>query len=269
MSPENLIDKAAQIVAKAKRLVAFTGSGVSAESGIATFRDPGGIWDRFDPDLFRTSGVFLSLLSQKQDQLKALLEELLQTFEKAKPNPGHLALVELERLKILRSVITQNIDNIHREAGNTHIIELHGNIYRFRCLVCHSKQSMEKGKFLEWLRKIVHGGQSFELSSLVELLPKCRCGNPTRNDVVMFGEPVQEMNKAIDEAKTCDVMLVLGTSGVVYPAAILPQEAKKRDAKIIDVNPAGSSFVSIADVVIKEKSGVALPKIIEGVKKII
>ncbi|MCK4362804.1 MAG: NAD-dependent protein deacylase, partial [Dehalococcoidia bacterium] len=117
------LQQVASIIASARNLVAFTGSGISAESGIPTFRDPGGLWDRYDPDKLGTEGV--ATLGKITVEGRAFFQEMVDTLERARPNPGHLALAELERMGILSSVITQNIDNLHWEAGNTTIIEVH------------------------------------------------------------------------------------------------------------------------------------------------
>lgn len=255
----------ASIIAKARNLVAFTGAGVSAESGIPTFRDPGGLWDRFDPDQLGTGGDFLSLLARLSGEGRQLLQQMLTTFEQAKPNPGHLALAELERLGILRSVITQNVDNLHWEAGNTKVIEVHGNLYRFRCLVCGRRMKLTKEDLLSLMRRII-GMEELDMSRLVSLIPRCQCGGMTRIDAVGFGEPVQDFPEAEREASTCDVMLVLGTSGVVIPAAFLPGYAKGAGAKVIEINATGSYFPQIADFEIVEKTGEALPQIVEAVR---
>jgi len=259
------LPEVASIIAGAKKLVAFTGAGVSAESGIPTFRDPGGLWDRFDPDQLGTTGDLLSLLSMLSGAGREFLQGMLTTFEQAKPNPGHLALAELERLGILRSVITQNVDNLHWEAGNTKVIEVHGNLYRFRCLVCGRKFKLSKEELLSLMRKITEL-EELDVQNLTHLIPKCQCGGLTRIDAVGFGEPVQDFPKAEHEARTCDVMLVLGTSGVVIPAAFLPGYAKDAGARVIEINATGSYFPQVADFEIIGKTGEALPKIVEAVR---
>ena len=265
---EEQIHDVASIIARAKNLVAFTGAGVSEESGIPTFRDPGGLWDRFDPDQLATGGGTLSMLSGLSGVGREFLREMLTTFEQAKPNPGHLALSELERLGIIRSVITQNVDNLHWEAGNTRVIEVHGNLYRFRCLVCGRTFKLAKEELLAIMRRIVEM-EELDIASLSRLIPKCQCGGQTRPDVVNFGEPVQDFPQAEDEARSCDVMLALGTSGVVTPAAFLPGYAKRVGATVIEINATGSYFPQIADFTILEKTGEALPRIVEAVRGIL
>lgn len=265
---EGQLNEVASILAGAKNLVAFTGAGVSEESGIPTFRDPGGLWDRFDPDQLGTGGDLLSLVSSLSGEGRQFLQEMLTTFEQAKPNPGHLALAKLEQLGILRSVITQNVDNLHWEAGNTKVIEVHGNLYRFRCLACGRRIKLAKEELLSLMRRIVEM-EELDLSSLASLIPKCQCGGITRIDAVGFGEPVQDFPEAEREASTCDVMLVLGTSGVVIPAAFLPGYAKSAGAKVIEINATGSYFPQVADFEIVEKTGEALPAIVEAARGMI
>jgi len=254
------LDQVASIIASARNLVAFTGAGMSAESGIPTFRDPGGLWDRYDPDQLGTDGV--ATLGKITEQGRAFFQEMVATLERAKPNPGHLALAELERMGILRSVITQNIDNLHWEAGNTAVIEVHGNFYRLRCLTCGHTFKLKKGEELPSMAKQmaeIKGQDTLELS---QLMPKCQCGGLTRFDVVHFGEPVQDFPEAEHAAQSCDVMLALGTSGVVTPAALLPGYAKRAGAKVIEINATGSYFPQIADYAIVAKTGEALPEIV-------
>jgi NAD-dependent deacetylase len=261
------IQKAAEILSQAKSAVIFSGAGMSAESGIATFRDPGGLWDRFDPAEVGTAAGIMSLLSEGGDTIREIIREVVETFKLARPNAGHLALAELERMGMVRSVITQNIDNLHREAGSTRVFEVHGNLYRFRCLNCENKFFVDRSDFLERLGDIARGSGPLSLEGIMERVPRCSCGGVSRPDVVMFGESVQELGEAIFEAHQSDVMLILGTSGVVYPAAMVPQEARKAGAVLIEINPTEVVFASKNDVYIREKAAVALPLIVEEVKK--
>ena len=261
------LQQVASIIASARNLVAFTGSGISAESGIPTFRDPGGLWDRYDPDKLGTEGV--ATLGKITVEGRAFFQEMVDTLERARPNPGHLALAELERMGILSSVITQNIDNLHWEAGNTTIIEVHGNLYRLRCLTCGRTFMLKKGEDLPaMVQRLAEVNQQDSLE-LAGLMPKCQCGGLTRFDVVHFGEPVQDFPQAERAAQACDVMLAVGTSGVVTPAALLPGYAKGAGATVIEVNATGSYFSSIDDFTIVEKAGDALPRIVAAVRGIL
>ena len=260
--------QAAEIIAAGKKVVAFSGAGMSAESGIPTFRDPGGIWDQFDPEEVGTATGLVETALRNPAVIRRFLTEALDTFERSSPNLGHLGLAELERLGKLRVVITQNIDNLHREAGNTHVIEVHGNVYRARCLACGRKQLVDRTLIHQRLRALLNQ-ESFDLIALAGVFPQCLCGSATRPDVVMFGEPVQQLHEAYAEAATCDVMIVLGTSGAVYPAAALPHEASQHGAKLIEINPTENCFHPITDIFIQEKTGEGMPKLVAMVKELL
>jgi NAD-dependent deacetylase len=268
MVEDKLITEAASLIAKTKYLVAFSGSGMSEESGIPTFRDPGGLWDRYDPYELGGGDVFSTLMSGSGPPGSAVsfVSEMVAVMERAHPNPGHLALAELERMGILRSVITQNIDNLHREAGNSVVIEVHGNVFRLACLGCGSKRLMEREEFLVEGKKLVELLERADMAGLLELASRCPCGGISRPDVVGFGEPVQDMPLAIKEAKNCDLFLILGTSGTVYPAASLPAYAKRAGAMLIEINASGCYFPDLVDLEIIGKTGDVLPRIVERVK---
>jgi NAD-dependent deacetylase len=263
MNLEALVQKAAESIRGTRTLVAFSGAGMSAESGIPTFRDPGGIWDRFDPEEIGTGPGLLNALTRIPDKIRELINDTIHTFSGASPNPGHLALSTLEAMGILRSIITQNVDNLHGEAGNTRVIEIHGNLYRHRCLACGLKNTFAKTDLFTRVLDALQQIRTLELSAIMRLLPQCRCGSPMRPDVVMFGEAVQGLPEAFHEAETCEVMLVLGTSGVVFPASTLPERAKSAGAKVIEINPGLSSYRGIADILIQAKTGEALPLIVQ------
>jgi len=264
----SLYEDAARIIARAKNLVAFTGAGISAESGIPTFRDPGGIWDQFDPTEVGTTGGFLAMISRKPERIRVFLKQTMETFERAGPNPGHKGLVELEKMGILRSVVTQNIDDLHGIAGNKQVFEVHGNLYRRRCMGCGRAEKSGRDELISKLRTALQT-EPFEIGALAsEIFKRCDCGGMMRIDVVMFGEPVQELAESYHEASQCDVMLVLGTSGVVYPAAGVPIEAKRKGAKLIEINPNMNAFASMTDIYIREKSGDAMPRIVDLVREL-
>jgi NAD-dependent deacetylase len=259
---------AAILLAKATSAVAFCGSGVSAESGISTFRDPGGIWERIDPIEAGTSGGLITSLAKNPGPLMQIFMELLNAFEHAECNPGHSVLADLEKMGVLETVITQNVDNLQDEAGSNNIIELHGNLFRMVCLSCGKKIKFDRKPFVGGLKeKIIHLND-YSLASLVTLAPTCDvCNSIMRPDIVMFGEAVQDLPRAFEAGFNCDVMLVLGTSGTVYPAAELPFEAKRKGAAIIVINPNENAFDAITDVYIPMKTGEALPGILNKLKK--
>ena len=260
------IREAARIIAQKGQVVAFSGSGVSQESGIPTFRDPGGLWDRFEPG---ASGGIMGVVSAFPEKAPDILEELLDTFREARPNPGHLALAELEKLGLLRSVITQNIDNLHQEAGSAVVFELHGSVYRLRCLGCGRKELRDRDVFLEQFAELIAEMRRGGITNIFSLMRRCECGGLFRPDFVAFGEAVQELPEAVDAAKSCRVMLVLGTSGVVYPAASLPGYARDAGATIIEVNPKKSALTHLADYFLQGPSGELLPRLSEEVRRIL
>lgn len=269
MSEEELMNEAASIVGESRKLVAFSGAGVSEESGIPTFRDPGGLWDRFDPMELGGGDIFTALISGVSVSGAAadFVAEMLRVLEKAPPNAGHYALGELEKMGILRSVITQNIDNLHREGGSTRVIEVHGSLFRLACMVCANRMQLVREELLALGRDLVELMLKGDLQAIVRLVSRCtKCGGPCRLDVVGFGEPVQDMGLAMSEAKEADVLLILGTSGMVYPAAYIPEHAKKGGARIIEINATGTYFPDLADVGIVGKAGEVLPLIVERAK---
>lgn len=262
------IEYAAELVSAAGNLVAFTGAGVSQESGIPTFRDPGGLWDRYDPMELGTGDIFSELMSGRiNDATIGFMSEILSCFETAAPNPAHLALGELQKMGILRSVITQNIDDLHREAGNTRVIEVHGNLQRLVCLKCGNKYPLDREEFLSVGHELILSLQAGNLAGVVELVSRCYCGGMCRLDVVGFGEPVQDMLRAAQESRSCDVMLILGTSGVVWPAASLPGQAKSAGAKLVEINATECCFPDLVEVGIIGRAGEVMPMILELVRR--
>ncbi len=263
------LEKAAAIISSSGRLVAFTGAGVSEESGIPTFRDPGGLWDRFDPYELGGGDVFAALARGSGFTHRAadFLEEMIEVMERAEPNPGHRALVELERMGILRSVITQNIDDLHGRAGNSRVIEVHGNAYRMLCLYCGRRFMMEKEELFRLGRDVVRMLRKEDLAGVIARISLCECGGPCRLDVVGFGEPVQRMGEAIHEARTCDCLLILGTSGEVFPANTIPSRAREAGARVIEINATKCCFPGLVDVGIVGKTGAVLPRIVEMVSR--
>jgi NAD-dependent deacetylase len=275
---QELIQRAAQEIIRARKVVAFTGAGISAESGIPTFRDPGGIWDHYDVNKFGTIQGMMKALSERPEEMLNMLKELLQTFKKAEPNPGHLALAELEKMGFINSVITQNGDNLHQDAGNTKVIELHGNIYRFRCMSggrrffprigrCKWKTKLSKSELESIFEKMVQKPEEFNMKNILNFLPKCNlCGGAMRPDVVAFGESVQNFDEAEAESRSCELMLAIGTSAVVYPAARLPEIVKRSGAKVVEINPQHTTLTRFADYFIPGRAGQVMPLVVKEVK---
>ena len=253
MDWERAVERAAELILSSSYVTALTGAGVSVESGIPPFRGPGGLWTRFGEPPMDGYQRFLADPKKWWEERIRRLEtgELTQTIFKAKPNPGHYALAELERLGILKALITQNIDDLHNKAGSRNVLEIHGNIYKLRCLNCLSRFPLE----------------GFDLS---ELPPRCpNCGGLVKSDTVMFGEPIPRdvLNRCLEEAERSDCMLVIGTSAVVYPAAGLPLIVKRNGGVLIEVNPNETELSYLCDVIIRAPSGKALPRLVEEVKR--
>ncbi|MFH0765238.1 MAG: NAD-dependent protein deacetylase, partial [Calditrichota bacterium] len=231
-----------QMLNAAKSIVAFTGAGISAESGIPTFRGVGGLWTQYDPEKAVSIEYFRRDPSYYWQFFRDVRHDLMI---KAQPNAAHLALVELERRGKLRAVITQNIDGLHHSAGSKTVLELHGNTRRFYCVRCRKPFTIE---------------QAWEMLQ-TKLPPECdKCGGVLRPDVVLFGEflPEDVVHAAETEASTCDLMLVVGSSLVVYPAANLPYLAKRSGAQLVIINIDPTPLDCIADLVLHTAAGEAL-----------
>jgi NAD-dependent deacetylase len=249
MVDEELIKKAARDIVSARKVVALTGAGISVESGIAPFRGKGGLWEKYDPEEYANISTFRKNPQKSWTMLKGMLE----VIKRAKPNAGHLSLAKLEKLGKLHCIITQNVDGLHQEAGNTDVIEFHGNNRWFVCLGCGKRYKVTE----------------YEVR---EIPPKCECGGLLKPDAVFFGEPIppDALRRSQEESTSCDVMLAIGTSAVVYPAASMPSIAKRAGATVIEINPEPTSLTGIvSDYIVEGKAGEVLPPIVEEVEKIL
>ena len=243
------LDRAAKAIAGAHRLVALTGAGISAESGVPTFRGPGGLWRQFRPEDLANLDAF--------NRNPALVWEWYlwrrQRIAEVRPNPGHDCLARLERRLPMLTLVTQNVDGLHRQAGSARIVELHGNIWRSVC-------AARCGVVVDaspWTNR----SEPALLAPAPQQVPRCACGSMMRPDVVWFGESLdaEVLGDAIDAAEAADVMLVIGTSGLVYPAAGLPDLARRGGATIIEINVEPTPLSDSADIVLRGPSGVVLP----------
>lgn len=230
---EDLLEKLRQ----ANFVVVLTGAGVSAESGIPTFRGKDGLWKNYRAEELATPYAF----NNNPQLVWEFYEWRREIIRKASPNPAHYAIAELERVVKKFLLITQNVDNLHRLAGSQNIIELHGNIFRNRCSDC--------SKIYQDIGPTPHP-------------PKCECGGLLRPDVVWFGESIPQIGEAFARSSECDLMLVIGTSGIVEPAASLPFYAKQAGAFIIEINLSETPITAIADRSLFGKAGEILPQII-------
>ncbi len=252
MNVRELVERAAKILVKGKYVIAFTGAGVSTESGIPDFRGPQGLWRRIDPEKFTVS-YFVT----NPDEVWELFTEYFLAHKGVEPNRAHIALAELEKLGIVRTLITQNVDGLHQMAGSRNVIELHGNLREAVCISCGYRMSLEEA--LKEFRK-------------TGVAPRCpRCGGLLKPNVVFFGEPLPygALRLAFEEAEKADVVLVVGSSLVVTPAAYIPLRAKEAGAKLIIINLGETAMDHLADVKIDGKAGEILGEILEKVKQII
>jgi NAD-dependent deacetylase len=251
------VDVAAEILFSARKGVAFTGAGISAESGISTYRDKGGLWDRYG------SQGMLNVLAKHPDKAQEILGGFFSALEAARPNAAHLALARLEEMGHLTAVITQNVDGLHRESGCRTVHELHGNLFRLRCTSCGKKQKLAREAMFEMSRSALAQVSEFSLAAFAQAFPRCECGGLTRLDFVSFGESVQALPEATAAAEGCDVMLIVGTSGLVYPAAALPGFAKSGGARLLEINWKESELTPACELSIRAQAADVLPRIME------
>jgi NAD-dependent deacetylase len=243
------LDAVAGMIGDAKRLVVFTGAGVSTESGIPDFRSPGGIWTKFDPDDF-TIDKFIKSEETRRKQWDILLSGGIMTD--ARPNRAHLAIAELERIDKLDCVITQNIDSLHLKAGNSHekVYEVHGHARTVHCLDCQTSYPI---------------GEIIRENPGMKEVPVCRrCGGILKPDVVFFGEslPYDLLQRAMEHSGRSDLFIVVGSSLVVYPAASMPEYAKEGGAKLVIINLTSTPYDKQADVVVHCSAGEGMERII-------
>ena len=251
---ETLADKVTDLIISAKRIVVFTGAGISTDSGIPDFRSPGGLWDRFDPDDF-TYQKFISDPNSRRKQWQLLWKERL-TGE-VKPNPAHYAIAELDRLGKLDCVITQNVDNLHQKAGvpADKVFELHGNMQWVICLSCRRRYPLEQIK-----ARLDEG----------EEVPDCEvCHGILKPDIVLFGEilPEKVLTEATFRSYNCDLFIVIGSTLIVYPAALMPSYATDAGAKLVIINLSPTPMDRQATVLIRDRAGETMAKVIQKVAK--
>ncbi len=233
---------AARAIKKANRVVAFTGAGISVESGIPPFRGKGGLWSKYDP-IFLHIGYFHN---HPLESWKLIKEIFYDFFGRAKPNAAHYALAAMEHNGLLQAIITQNIDNLHQEAGSKTVYEFHGTSQQLVCVHCAKKYHVSK-------------------IDLEHLPPLCTdCGHLLKPDFVFFGEPIPETTNSLSfrEAEIADIFILIGTTGEIMPASMIPNLAKKRRATIIEVNPNETNYThGITDMFLQDKATEAMIKL--------
>ena len=247
---EDLIKKAAKDLAASKDVVALTGAGISVESKIPPFRGKGGLWEKIDPMEY----AHVDALKKNPTKVwNVLLKDMKEIIDKAIPNDAHKGLARLEELGILKTIITQNIDGLHQMAGNTDVIEFHGTYAWHRCMDCKNRCKSSR-------------------IDLTNIPPLCDCGGIYRPEVVFFGEiiPPEHLWRSRQLASDCDLMLVIGTSATVQPAALMPHIAKKSGSKVIEINPEETPLTgSISDYLILGKAGEVMSSIITELERLL
>jgi len=240
--------KAAKIIKNAERCVAFTGAGISVESGIPPFRGENGLWNKYDPMVFDIQ-YFHENTRHSWEVFREIFYDL---FGQVQPNTAHYALAELEEKNIIKAVITQNVDNLHVQAGSRNIHEFHGSLKKLICLGCRRSYMVSK-------------------IDLKILPPSCsRCGGVLKPDVIFFGEAIPEpaKNNSFNETTRADCFILIGTTGTVAPANMIPAAAKANGAKIIEINPFPSEYTpSVTDVFLQNKACEAMEKLMEELDK--
>jgi NAD-dependent deacetylase len=233
----------AEIIRRHPRVVALTGAGISVESGVPSFRGVGGLWDRYDPLEY----AHIQAFRRNPAKVWQLLIEMDETISRARPNPAHLALAELEARGKLRGIITQNVDNLHQAAGSRRVVEFHGNAMHFSCDSCRTHYPRES---LDFSHPPLY----------------CHCGGLIRPDVVFFGEPIPAaaQTEAQELAQHCDLLLVIGTSGEVAPASYIPAMAREWNALIVENNlePTRLTY-TLAHHFLAGPAGVLLPQVLK------
>lgn len=240
-------EKIAQMIQKSNLTVVLTGAGISTESGIPDFRSPNtGLWEKIDP----MEALSTDVLYRNPKKFYEQGFKILKDMKGAKPNKAHALLAIMEKEGLISYLITQNIDNLHYDAGSKNIIEVHGNIRTGHCIKCGRQCD-----FSAIEEKVAKG----------EIPPKCICGGMIRPDVVLFGDNLPDcFNKALDISKRCDLMIVIGSSLQVAPVNYLPSLAKK----LVIINIGETMYDKRADVLYKEKASTALEKIYDCIQEI-
>jgi NAD-dependent deacetylase len=242
--------KAAHMVLAAHYPIALSGAGMSVESGIPPFRGPGGLWTKHGEPPMNGYEIFLADPKKAwEDRIRRQNDELWGPLKVAKPNTGHIALAELEAIGVLRFLITQNVDDLHRQAGHKELAEIHGNWKLIRCIECGSRFQAEEVR-------------------LDKLPPSCpSCEGLLKSDTVSFGEPIPPdvLNRCIEHAARSDLVILAGTSATVYPAAGFALEVKQRGGALIEANLYGSEITRICDVSLRGPTGEVLPRLTAAV----
>ncbi|WP_321492630.1 NAD-dependent deacylase [uncultured Desulfobacter sp.] len=245
----NIYHEAAKQIVDSRYCVAFTGAGISVESGIPPFRGRNGLWNKYDPRSFEID-YFLQDSAGSWEVIRDIFYDL---FGQVLPNTAHYTLAEMEKRGLLKSIITQNIDNLHKDAGNKEVYEFHGSLKQIICLNCGKRVNVSR-------------------VDMNRLPPTCQtCGGLMKPDVVFFGEAIPEYaaSKSIDAAQKADCMILIGTTGTVAPANTLPSQAKAYGTTIIEINPEPSEYTNrITDIFIRDKATRAMENLMAAIDEL-
>jgi NAD-dependent deacetylase len=246
---KNKISLAAKKIINSSYTMAFTGAGISVESGVPPFRGEDGLWNKYDPEILEINNFY----EHGEEAWQVIKEIFYNFFGKAKPNPAHIALAELEKSGLLHAIVTQNIDNLHQMAGSKNVIEFHGNSSRLVCPKCKTEYPTEE-------------------IDLNVLPPRCKFDSQVlKPDFVFFGEgiPTKAWDQSFESAEQCEVCLIIGSTGEVTPASFVPQKASEHGAFIIEINPEESQFThTITNMHLKGKAGVILVQLLNEIEKL-
>jgi len=247
MKPDiNDYQKAAQILVNARHCTAFTGAGISVESGVPPFRGENGLWNKHDPMTFD-----IRYFNENTGESWAAVRDIFyDLFGQVQPNAAHYALAELEARGLVKAVITQNVDNLHRDAGSRTVYEFHGSLKQILCLDCRKRVPVAE-------------------VDMDCLPPACAvCGGTLKPDVIFFGESIPEpaATRSFEEAQKTDCMVLIGTTGTVAPANMIPSQAKSANAIIIEINPVPSEYTrGVTDIFLQDKATTAMEKLMDEI----
>ena len=240
-----LIEQVAEALTQQRHGVAVTGAGISVDSGIPDFRSPGGLWDRFDPMEYATIDAF----RRDPGKVWQMLVEFDDLLRAADPNPGHLALARLERAGVLDGLVTQNVDNLHQQAGSVHVVEFHGNGSQLVCVACGARSAAAE-------------------ADRATIPPTCACGAVLKPDVIFFGEMIPEaaLKRSMELVERCKVMLVIGTSATVAPCSMIPVAARRQGAMMAEFNLEATELTASCNVAVFASASESLPLLAEAVE---
>jgi NAD-dependent deacetylase len=242
----DLIRVAAEMIFNSRLTLALTGAGISVESGIPDFRSAGGLWSKYDPSEYATITAF----TQNPERVWNMLWDMDALVSKARPNPAHTGMGEMEKMGFLDCIITQNVDNLHQAGGAKNVIEYHGNSSTLSCRSCGRTYPAEEKRG--------------------ERIPRCECKKILKPDVVFFGEaiPPAALSRSFQLASAAEVLMVVGTSAVVSPANTIPSIAKEHGAKIIEINKESTHLThTVTDIFIEQNAGEAIAQIVSELKR--